>query len=430
MRNKLFIAGLLLVSINIYGQEKNLSLDDFVRLALERNPKIKSMTHIVDAQRHRIAPEGALPDPVLSFSVKNMGLDRWMVGQDVMSGVGVSVSQMVPFPGKLKLKSEVAAQKAYRTEEGLRAAKLAVVREVKELYARLFYYQKARELLIKKKDILENALKTAEAKYAVGQGVQPDIFKAQVEISGIEEMVLTMDGMAQSAKASLNSALDFPPENPLAMSEEIPLTSLPMDLKQIQAAASKNSPLLRNAALMIEESHLEVAMAKKEFYPNFMIQAGKDFRGVLPDMYEVMIGVEIPLFYRQKQANLLEESVARLSSSQQDLNSMKDDLNAMLSENFLMAKTSENLIKLYKEKIIPQTTLALESSMANYRVNKVDFLMLLSDINALFSTQMEYFKNLTNLWAAAAKIEELTSLELIKPANESGQGENHEKKME
>jgi outer membrane protein TolC len=131
-------------------------------------------------------------------------------------------------------------------------------------------------------------------------------------------------------------------------------------------------------------------------------------------MYEVMIGVEIPLFYKKKQANLLEESVSRLSGARQDLNAMKNDVNAMLAESFIMAKTAENLIKLYKEKIIPQSALALESSLANYQTNKTDFLMVLSAINGLVSTQIDYVKNLTSLWSAAAKIEELTGLEIVK----------------
>jgi outer membrane protein TolC len=79
-----------------------------------------------------------------------------------------------------------------------------------------------------------------------------------------------------------------------------------------------------------------------------------------------------------------------------------------------MAKASENLLKLYKERIIPQASMAVESSLANYKVDRVDFLTVLSDINSLFSYELEYVKNLSNLWASAAKIEELTSLEIIK----------------
>jgi len=164
---------------------------------------------------------------------------------------------------------------------------------------------------------------------------------------------------------------------------------------------------------MIEESDQEVKMAGKEFYPNFMITAGKGFKGALPDMYEFMVGIEIPLYFKKKQARLLEESVARLSSSRNEYVSMKNEIEFMLTENFTMAETSENLAKLYKERILPQARFSYESSLANYQVNRVDFLMLLSDIDGLFTYEMEYFKNLSQLWSSAARIEELASMEII-----------------
>lgn len=414
MRKTLLLWLVLIFSLNVYGQQGPLKLDDLISQALERNPNIKSIHDSVEAQKFRIGPEGALPDPVVGFSLKNIGLDRFSVGEEMMSGVGFSISQTIPFPGKLRLKSRIASFAALQAEEALRASKLSLARQIKELYSRLYYYLKVHELLLEKKEILEKALKLAEIKYSVGKGIQADVFKAQVEVSAIEEMILTMKQMAEATKANINSLLDFSPENPLGIPEEIPFYELKKELSELSEAAMKNSPVLKEAELMIEQGMSEVDLAKKEFRPNFMVQAGKDFKGPFKDMYEVMVGIEVPLYRSKKQAKLLEESRSKLSSSRNSLASMKNELSFMLNESFLMAKTSENLIKLYKERIIPQASLALESSLSNYEVDRVDFLMLLSDINSLFSYEMDYIKNLTNLWISVSRIEEMTSLEFIK----------------
>jgi hypothetical protein len=58
-----------------------------------------------------------------------------------------------------------------------------------------------------------------------------------------------------------------------------------------------------------------------------------------------------------------------LSSSKNQYLALKDELNYMLHENFLMVNTAGNLLRLYKERIIPQASLALESSLANYKVD-------------------------------------------------------------
>jgi outer membrane protein TolC len=414
MRISLILALIVSLSLNGYSQGENLSLDQLVNFALERNPQIKSLQDVTDAQKSRVSAEGALPDPLLGFSLKNVGLDRFSVGEEMMSGVGFFISQAFPFPGKLRLKSEIALKGALQAEERLKASRLLIVRQVKELYSRLFFYNRSLELLRKKKEVLENAFKAAEVKYSVGKGIQSDLFKAQVEISAIEEMTISMEQMLRVTEANINSLLDFPPERPLGVPLEIEFYELKAGLTELIEEAKKNSPLLKEAELMVEENETEVKMAKKEFFPNFMVQAGKDFKGPIKDMYEIMVGFEIPLYQKRKQAKLLAESLSELSSSKNQYLSMKNELNYMLQENFLMARTAGNLLKLYRERIIPQASLALESSLANYKVDKVDFLMLLSDINSLISYEMDYYKNLTNLWSSVAKIEELTTREILK----------------
>lgn len=403
----LFLAG------SICGQTEPLKLNRLVNEALEKNPKLKSLRQLAEARHHRVPAEGALPDPVVGFSLKNIGLTEFTVGEEMMSGIGISFSQAIPFPGKLSLKSRIASTRALQAEESLRAEELSVVRQVKELYSRLFYYSRSVEVLRREKDVLENTLRLVEVKYGVGQGIQSDVFKAQVEISAVEEMIFTMDQMVRMTEARINSLLDARPERQLGTPEEIPLYQLNEKIEFLYAEAGKNSPLLKEMELMVEEMSAEVEMAKKEFYPNFMIQAGKDFKGPFKDMYEVMVGIEIPLYKKRKQAKLLEASSSRLGSSKSEYSSMRNEVSFMLKESFLAAETSGNLIKLYKERIIPQASLAFESSLANYKVGRADFFSLLSDISSLFSYEREYFKNLSQLWASVAKIEELTSLELI-----------------
>jgi cobalt-zinc-cadmium efflux system outer membrane protein len=131
-----------------------------------------------------------------------------------------------------------------------------------------------------------------------------------------------------------------------------------------------------------------------------------------------MVGVEIPLYAKRKQSNLLEESVSRLSSSRNDYASMRNEIGFMVTESYTMARTAGDLVGLYKTRLLPQARLAYESSLANYQTGKVDFLMLISDITNLFTYETEYVRNLSSLWSAAAKLEELTSLELIDPPAE------------
>lgn len=409
---RLLLPFTLLFAFPVLAQEL-LKLEWIVNTALERNPQIKSLGEQIEAQKFRITPDRTLPDPVLGLSIKNIGLDRFTLGREAMSGFGFSFSQKIPFPGKLNLKGEIASIKASSLEERFKAFKLSLIRECKELYSELFYYHKYIEILRKKKEFLEKALKITEVRYSVGEGLQSDIFKAQVEISKINEMFISMNQMLKTIEGKINSLLDFPQETPLGKPEEILLYSLEYQLNDL-IEQGKKSPFIKQAELMIDESVKEVEFSKKEFYPDFMIEVGKEFKGPFKDMYELMIGVEIPIYWKRKQQNILNASISNLKSSKNSYESMKNEIFFRINENYIMAKASENLINLYRERIIPQSEMALESSLANYRVGKVDFLTLLSDIDNLFSFEIDYYRELRNLWIAVAKIEEFTSLEIIK----------------
>jgi cobalt-zinc-cadmium efflux system outer membrane protein len=126
-----------------------------------------------------------------------------------------------------------------------------------------------------------------------------------------------------------------------------------------------------------------------------------------------MVGVEIPLYYKTKQAKMLEESLTRLRGSRSGLASIKNDVAFMVTEDYLKARSAETLIKLYKDKIIPEASLTVESSLTSYQVNKTDFLALLTDINTYFSYQIAYYRELNELWSSIARLEEYSAKEIV-----------------
>ena len=409
MRKIIFV--IFVISFNLFAAQDTLNLNFLIKLVLERNPSIKSFEKKTEAQKFRINPERAFPEPIIGFSIKNTHLDGFSFGKEMLKGVGISFSQRIPFPGKPRLKGEIAEKEALRLEKSLESLVLSLIARTKELYSKLFYYNKAIDILLRKKEILKKALKLAETKYSVGEGISSSIFKAQVEISRIEEELTLMKKILKSVEGEINSLIDFPQDTSLGKPVEIPLYEFNFELKTLLEEAEKNSPILEEAKLMIEEKMKEVEFSRKEFYPDFMLQGEKSLS---TSMYEVMIGIEIPIYFKRKEENLLRASILELESAKNNYNLIKNEIFFMINENFIMAKTSENLVKLYRERIIPQATLALESSISNYKVGKIDFLTLLSDIHNLFTYEMDYFKELSNLWIAVSRIEELTSLQIIR----------------
>jgi outer membrane protein, heavy metal efflux system len=409
------LVGLLILLLPAFlpAQDTPLRLDDLLKQALERNPMIRAAGLEADASSFRIPQEKSLPDPMVGLGLKNMGFPRFTVGKEIMSGIGLSFSQAIPFPGKLRLKGEIA-EKAFERQKQVRdSVVLGVLKDVKTAYFELFGLHKSIAILREQKALMQKARELTETMYSVGSGVQSDVLKAQVEVSRMDEMIAPMAEMITALEARLNLLLDRPADTPLGMPQDQGVESLSASLEEIRKAADANSPMVKEASLMVEEGAKMVDLSRKERSPNFVVEGGWDFKGRLTGMYEVMVGVEIPLYLKTKQAKMLEESLARLASSKSGLSSTRNDVAFMLTEDFLKARSAENLIKLYKDRIIPQAALTVESSMAGYRVGKTDFLALLSDINTLFSYKMAYYRELVGLWSSIARMEEYSATEIV-----------------
>jgi cobalt-zinc-cadmium efflux system outer membrane protein len=397
----------------LLAEEKPLQLTDLIAEAYARNPKIQAAEKEAQAYSFRIKPAQTFPDPMIEFSLKNMGLDEWMIGQDPNSGIGFSFSQVFPYFGKLALAGNMA-RKAYEGRlQALEAVKLDIAKQVKAAYFDLFYLQKAVSILEKQKDLMQKALSLAETRYAVGSGIQNDIFKAQLEISRMDEMIIPIKEMITAGAAKLNVLLDYPPARPLGQPEGIDCETVPLPLAQLEEFLLNQSPRLKEAYALTEEKSIMVQAMRKEFKPDLKVTAGWEYKGKLPDMYELMLGLEIPLFAGRKQGNRLQEARAMSESMRLDTAAMRNYMLAELHEYYLRAKTSENLVHLYKTRLLPQARLALEASFAAYPVNKTDFMSLLSDITAQFSAELAYYRELTQLWIALAELESLTAVTLF-----------------
>lgn len=401
-------------------EEKPLQLTDLINEALSRNPQIKAMEKETQAYSFRIKPAQTLPDPMIEFSLKNMGLQEWMLGKDPNSGIGVSYSQVFPFFGKLKLAGNIAG-KAYEAQRhALETIKLEIARDIKTAYFDLYYLQKALEILEKQKVLMQKILALTETQYTVGSGSQNDIFKAQLEISRMDEMIIPMKEMIKMKQATINLLLAYPADQPLGKPQGIECETVPFTLPQLEETLLKQSPRLKEIYSMQEEKSLMVQAMRKEFKPDFRITAGWEYKGKLPDMYELMLGMEIPLFANRKQQYRLQEARSMAESAEFDSTAMKNNMLAELNDYYLRAKTSENLVHLYKTRILPQARLALEASFAAYPVNKTDFMALLSNISAQFSAELAYHRELSQMWGSLAVIETLIGgalFEKIAPPN-------------
>jgi outer membrane protein TolC len=321
---------------------------------------------------------------------------------------------MLPYPGKLKLRGEVADREAEAARWDYENAKRQVAANVKTAYYDYSYYSKAIETITKNRDLLQKLAQIAEARYRVGKAVQQDVLKSQVEISRIQQRLTVLQQQYKTAQVRLNTLLYRDPEAPLPEPTALNTPKLQYSLDQLYQLARDNDTGLQREQRMIERNQFAVNLARKDYYPDFTIAYAYQQRPDLPDMHGFTVTANIPIFYKTKQDEGVKEATENLISSQKNKDNRQTELFFAVKEQYLMAKSSEELFRLYSQGVVPQSSLALESSMSAYQVGNVDFLTILSNFTTVLDYEVDYYRELANYDMALARLEPLVGTELTK----------------
>ena len=169
------------------------ALDSLVTEALRNNPELRAAAKETEAANQRVRPAGALEDPMLEAGLLNAPIQPFSLNREDMTMKMLGLSQKLPFPGKRALREQVAAKDAETVNYGLRETTNRIVREVKLAYFDLALTDETVRLLQNNRLILEQFLRIAEGRYAVGQAVQADVLKAQTQLGRMSEELLRME---------------------------------------------------------------------------------------------------------------------------------------------------------------------------------------------------------------------------------------------
>ncbi len=394
--------------------EPRLDLSGLIREFEAANPEIKAARQRWESAKAVVPQVQTLPDPRLQI-----GYQRMPMVPPVVEGVMYGVGQDLPFPGKLKLKGEVAQRDAERLEQEYNATRLRLVAALKEAYYSLHFVHKSIDIVERNKALLMQFEKTAKARYSVGQAAQQDVFRAQVEISRVLDRLAVLDQQKESLHAAINRLLNRPPSGSLGIPAEVYPTILTIPLQELSRRAEDLSPQLLATVKGIDRSERSVSLAKRQYYPDFDVTAlGIRNDKINDNGYQVMVGIKIPLFYETKQKQGVREALAGLEGAREDFVATRQDLLFQVKDSFVQAQRAERLITILRDAIIPQATLALRAAQSSYAVGKVDFLTLLNSLLTLQESQLELHGEMVNHEKALARLEAVTGGPLDGPLSE------------
>lgn len=397
---------------NAFADE--LILHDLISEALRNNPEILASKSRALTYKFRIPQAGSLPDPMFMFGYMNEGTrDLYTFGDEmaVDSQWMFSVSQMFPFPGKLDIKRKMAASDAEGQAAASEGISLKTILRVKELYYDLSLAYKSIDL-IKNRTMLFSMIEDAAiARYSSGMALQQEVIMAQIEKYMLLEREEMEKQRIQSLEAMLNSAIGRDVSSTLGRPAELFQTVFLYSLDELIRASYENSPDIKAREKMAAASEAGVHMAKREYYPDFTVNASYFARSpMFPDMWSLTTTVNIPLFYKTKQRQAVLEAEASMAEAKYEIEAAKLMLSSAIRDNYSMFKTSEKLMELYKVGLVPKAYQDFESALAGYVTGRIEAITVISRLKSLIEFETLYLQQLTSREKAIARLEAIAGI--------------------
>lgn len=379
--------------------------------ATRANPEIRAARLEQEAAQQRIAPAGALTDPMLEVGVLNLPVNTFSFRQDDMTMKMIGLGQRLPYPGKRKLREEAAEQEAEATAHRYQETVNRVTRNVRVAYTNLALNAMATELTQRNRDALEQLLAIARTKYAVGQGNQADVLKGQLQLARMSDELIRLARERREIDGELNTALGRHPAAARITPEPLRLTSAASSHHSEELAAQPQLLALQNR---ITRSQKTLDLAAKEYYPDFDLKFAYGQRDraqdgmYRSDMILFTVGINLPVWRSTKLAPLVAEAEAMRGQALELYQAQRNEILMQIHHQAAAADQSLESARLYDSTIVPQAKLTVESSIAAYRVNRLDYLSVLDSQMAVFSAELAYATAVAGYDKARAELDLLT----------------------
>src|SRR6266849_3294975 len=391
-------------------------LAELLRQAEQNNPQIQAARQGWKAAQQVPTQVSTLPDPQFQIQQFSVGSPRPFAGytNSNFAYIGLGVSQDFPYPGKLRLKGEIAKRDADVVQQQYESVRRSILAGVKSAYFQLAYLSKTLGILESDGELLQQVEKAADARYRSGMGNQHDLLQAQVERTKLLREITMRHLEVAKLQAQIKQLLNRPQSSPDVEPSELPETPLPNTFEELLSATKAQNPEIAGAQKMVERQKLQVDLAHKDFYSDFNVQYmwqrtdPTQFRAY----YMLSVGIKVPIYRSRKQRPELAQAESEQVRARSELQAQSQQLAGDLRSQYVIVQQTSELLKIHREGLSPQARSEFQAGIAAYQSNKQDFQALLTAFLDVLHLDEDYWQNMAEYETAVARIEQLTGLSL------------------
>ena len=379
--------------------------------AKKNDPAIHVAESVAKAAAFAAPQTSTLPDPQFTLQQFSVGSPRPFAGytNSDFAYIGLGASQQFPYPGKLKLRGAVADRDADAVKAHVDVVLQDEIETLKTTYFHLAYLQQTLGILQQNAAFLQQIEQQAGAHYSTGQGNQRDVLKAQLERTKILREISMHHQLVGEDQAVLKRILRRSQDSPDIIPEPVSATFLRYNASELLDKVRAQNPNVHEDAAMVQRNQTAVELAQKEFRPDFEVSymyenTDRKYR----DYYMLSFSMKFPR--RKPRRAALAEAQVNVERAQQEEDSQVQAALAELQKQYVIVKTSEEQLLIYRDGLIPQAQTTVQAGLVAYQSNRADFESLFSSYMDVLNLDLEYQQTLLDHETALAHIERLAGV--------------------
>jgi cobalt-zinc-cadmium efflux system outer membrane protein len=410
---------------DLFARSKELSVEVLIAGVLARNPTLAQMVATWKAVQARYPQVTSLDDPILGTTLAPAGLGTT---GDASNGYRIEAWQKLPWRGKLALRGENVQAQARAAANDVADIRLQLIESAKTAFYDYYLVARAIEINEENLRLLRDFRGNAESRYRFGlpqeRAPLQDILQADVEIGRQKKRSLTLERMRLVAVARINTLLNRDPDVPLPPPpKKIDIADNLPDAAQLRAVALARRPDLRALADRIQAEEAALALAYKEFYPDFDVMAAYDAFWVEPGLRpQLALRMNLPVRLARRRAAVW-EAKAKIAERRAELDRQVNQMNYEINQAYAEVMENKQAGRLYEQTVVPKAEENVRSAQAAYKTGKIPFLTLVEAERDLIRLKDEYYEFVADYYRRLATLERAAGGSLsLAPAGDADGG--------
>lgn len=411
-------AALVLLGVNAFASAQDspaapTPLSALIAEAEAKNPQIAAANHAWKAATEAPKQLTTLPDPRVTVQQFSVGSPKPFAGytNSDFAYIGIGATQELPYPGKLRLRGQVAEAEADSQLAAIAVTSTKIIDGLKSDYLQLAYLQQTLAILRENERVLGVLIQDAMSHYQVGQGMQQEVLQAQVERTKLVREITMHHQQMGMVQAHLKQLLDRDQGSPDIEPEELKETQMHLNSAELLNLVRQNNPGVKANQSALAKQEVQVASAKREGKPDFDVSymyqnTDRKYR----DYYMFTLNVRLPRKGRVDAQ--VAEAVEMQAQAKSALDAQLQQQLAAAQQQYVQAVSDNELLTDYRDGLIPQSEAAYRASLSAYATNKEQFVHVLQFFTGLLDLRLELAKTVADHEIALGHLESLTGANL------------------